>query len=101
MSMTKLDHSRERTIVHDIGTYQIWVRGSAEETTLNRGSPLRITVVQRDAGATRLTLCADQSGLIGLLRYLHGQGYVLLSVQREVREGGATVQHLSRKETRG
>ena len=33
--------------------------------------------------ATLLTTCTDQSGLIGLIRHLHGHGFVLQSVTRE------------------
>jgi hypothetical protein len=39
-------------------------------------------VIRTDPAATLLEIHADQSGLIGLLRYLHQQGFVLLSVYR-------------------
>jgi hypothetical protein len=75
--------------MHDISTYQIEVRGQVDESDLNASSPLQMTVVRVDAdekdpnAATLFTICADQSGLIGLIRHLHGRGLVLLSVSRE------------------
>jgi len=67
----------------DICTYQIKVRGQVDENDLNANSPIQMTVVRVDTTTTLLTICADQSGLIGLLRHLHGRGFVLLSVLRE------------------
>ena len=54
-----------------------------DENTFNATSPLQMTVVRVDMAATLFTICADQSGLIGLIRHLHGQGFVLLSVYRD------------------
>ena len=67
-------------------TYEIEVQGQVDEQVLNASSPLRVRIIQGDAdaglplGKTRLSLGCDQSGLIGLLRHLHGRGLVLLSV---------------------
>jgi hypothetical protein len=69
--------------MHDICTYQIEVRGQMDENDLNATSPLQITVVRGDTAATLLTTCTDQSGLVGLIRHLHGRGFVLLSVTRD------------------
>lgn len=70
--------------MHDIFcAYQIEVRGEVYEETFNATSPLHMMVVQMDTETTRLAVHTDQSGLIGLLRYLHGQGFVLKSVCRE------------------
>lgn len=69
--------------MHDICTYHIQVRGQVEEKAFNAASPLQITVIQTDSAATLFTISADQSGLIGLIRYLHQQGFVILSVYRE------------------
>jgi hypothetical protein len=69
--------------MHDIRTYHIEVRGQVDERDLNAMSPLRMTVVRVDAAATLFTIRADQSGLVGLLRHLHGHGLVLVSVHRE------------------
>jgi hypothetical protein len=63
--------------------YRIKVRGQVDESDLNAMSPLQTTVVRADAVATLFAIQADQSGLIGLLRHLHGRGLVLLSVSRE------------------
>ena len=69
--------------MHDICTYHIEVRDQMNENVFNATSPLQITVVQMDSAATLFTICADQSGLIGLIRYLHRQGFVILSIYRE------------------
>jgi len=68
--------------LQNLFTYHIQVEGQVEEKALHAAGPLRAGVVCADAGATRLRICADQSGLIGMLRFLHQQGYVLLSMER-------------------
>ena len=69
--------------MQDICTYRIEVRGQVDEDDLNAMSPLTMTVIRVDTAATLFTIRTDQSGLIGLIRHLHGQGFVLLSVNRE------------------
>ena len=69
--------------MHTICTYQIEVRGRVDEKDLNAGSPLQIAVVRANTATTLFTICADQSGLIGLMRHLHGRGVVFLSVRCE------------------
>lgn len=69
--------------MHDICTYRIEIQGLADENSLNATSPLQMTVVQASPAATLLTVRADQSGLVGLIRHLHSRGIVLLSASRE------------------
>ncbi len=75
--------------MHEACIYQIQVRGQVDESDLNAMSPLQVTMVPADAdeehlcATTQFTIHADQSGLIGLIRHLHGRGLVLLSVSRE------------------
>jgi hypothetical protein len=75
--------------MHEPCTYRIKLRGLVDESDVNAMSPLQITMVQADAdeehayAATLFAIYADQSGLIGLLRHLHGRGLVLVSVIRE------------------
>ena len=64
----------------DTGTYHIRVRGQVNEDELNATSPLLMTVVRTDADTTLLSVRTDQSGLIGLMRHLHGLGFVFLSI---------------------
>ncbi|MDX1687269.1 MAG: hypothetical protein R3248_04725 [Candidatus Promineifilaceae bacterium] len=64
-------------------TYQIRVRDGVDDVALNAASPVKVSAARVEPDATLLTTCTDQSGLIGLLRYVHQQGYVLLSVTRE------------------
>jgi hypothetical protein len=75
--------------MHEPCIYQIEVRGQVDESDLKAMSPLQTTMVRADAdeehpnAATLFTIHADQSGLIGLIRHLHGRGLVLLSVGRK------------------
>jgi hypothetical protein len=69
--------------MQEICTYQIEVQGQMDENDLNAMSPLEMTMVQGDTAAALLTIHADQSGLVGLIRHLHGRGFVLLSITRE------------------
>ena len=69
--------------MQDIRTYRIEVLGPLDERPFNETSPLRMAVVRADPAATTCEVSADQSGLIGLVRHLHRQGFVLLSVTRE------------------
>jgi hypothetical protein len=69
--------------MHNICTYHIKVQGQIDENDLNAMSPLEMAVVRVDTAATLFTACADQSGLIGLIRHLHGRGFVILSIYRE------------------
>jgi hypothetical protein len=66
--------------------------GQVDKGEINAGSPLQMTVVQADQAATLLTVGTDQSGLIGLMRHLHGLGFVLLSVNRVETKGAAADQ---------
>ncbi len=82
--------------MNDICTYLIELRGQVDEEEISAASPIQLIVkrggaeeaylepndLERPATATRLTVCTDQSGLIGLLRHLHGRGFILLSLQR-------------------
>ncbi len=67
----------------DICAYRIEVRGQVGANDINTTGPLQIAIERAGTDATRFTICTDQSGLIGLLRHLHGRGLVLLSVCRE------------------
>ena len=69
--------------MHDISIYYIEVKGQVDENAFNATSPVEVAVVQAKPSATLFTVCADQSGLIGLVRHLHRQGLVLLSVHHE------------------
>lgn len=69
--------------MHDFCVYQIEIQGQAEENVFNAASPIQVTVVRADPAATLIRLHGDQSGLIGLIRHLHQQGFVLLSVVRK------------------
>jgi hypothetical protein len=66
-----------------ICTYLIEIQDQLEEKDFSPRSPYRIMDVHAGPETTRFTIRADQSGLIGLIRHLHQQGFVLLSIQRK------------------
>lgn len=70
----------KETMIDDIHTYIIKVRGSVDQDDVNAASPVTLTVDCADESATILSACTDQSGLIGILRHLHGMGFVLISI---------------------
>lgn len=67
----------------DLCTYRIQLRGQVDLDEVNAKSPLELAVERADSAGTLLSVRTDQSGLIGLMRHLHGQGWVLLGVERE------------------
>ncbi len=69
--------------MQELCTYIIKIEGHLEEKNFNMRSPYKITGVREGPDATLFRVYADQSGLIGLVRYLHQQGFVLLSVNRD------------------
>lgn len=69
--------------MNDICTYHIQLAGHVDESELNATSPLEMTVERVDPTATLLAVRTDQSGLIGLVRHLHGLGFVFLALSRE------------------
>ncbi len=72
--------------MNDMRTYHIQLRGQVDEAEINALSPLHMTVEQANGAATLLTVHTDQSGLIGLLRHLHGLGFELVSVESECQD---------------
>lgn len=67
----------------ELYTYQIEVQGRVVEDELNVSGPIEIAVVSIRADSTRFSILTDQSGLIGMLRYLHTHGLIFLTIQKE------------------
>lgn len=76
--------------MEDICTYKIEVQGGVDEKDLNAMSPLQMTAVRVDTATMMFTVRADQSGLVGLMRHLHGRGLVFRSIARIDTDGSAT-----------
>ncbi len=70
--------------MNDTNIYLIQVLGQVDEAEINPMSPLSVMVAYADKGRTLLTVSTDQSGLMGILRYLHDMGFVFLSICREI-----------------
>ncbi len=74
-----MSHLEERT------RYTVTVEGTVDANLADWCGPLTITTAQRPDEGTVTTLSgiiADQAGLVGIIRHLHGLGIVLLTVQR-------------------
>ena len=69
--------------MNDIFTYRIEGQGKVDEKVLNVNSPMKVVVNRAEGDSTVVMIHTDQSGLIGLMRHLHGQGFVFLSLNRE------------------
>ncbi len=69
--------------MNDICTFTIQLRGQLSQAEISAMSPVSGIALERaEPGSTAFTISMDQSGLIGLLRYLHGLGYIILSMTR-------------------
>ena len=65
--------------------YTITVEGTIDASLADWCGPLTITRGQGPDGVTVSALSgiiADQAGLVGIIRHLHGLGVVLLTVER-------------------
>jgi hypothetical protein len=69
--------------MNDTRIYQIEVQGQVDENELNATSPIHMQTQMMEGTATRLIAYTDQSGLIGLIRYLHSRGMLVLSINRK------------------
>lgn len=68
--------------MNDRCIYTLELRGWVTESELNPLSPIQLTVTQAGPEISLLTCSTDQSGLVGLIRCLHGLGFVFLSIHR-------------------
>lgn len=66
-----------------ITTYQIEVQGPVDEDALNASSPQKAKVMGSGIERTILAVQCDQAGLVGMIRYLHQQRFVILAMRRD------------------
>jgi hypothetical protein len=59
--------------------YRIHIAGQVAESDIAAFSPPGTTIEPAGEAGTILTVRTDQSGLVGLIRQLHGLGFVLLA----------------------
>jgi len=78
----KLRMSEENLLMNDQCIYTIQLAGQVDEREIMLSSPLQLLTKIDPQEGTSVQVITDQSGLIGLLRFIHGQGLVLLSVRR-------------------
>jgi hypothetical protein len=72
--------------MQDLSEYRITISGQVDAEIFNVSSPLQISVVEEAPDSTQAVVYTDQSGLIGLIRHLHRQGFLLLLVIRDLPE---------------
>ena len=63
----------------DVHTYQIRIGGQVAENEIATFTPPDWKIEPDGEGCSILTVHTDQSGLVGLIRRLHGLGFELLS----------------------
>ena len=68
-------------IVDSFDTYLIRIAGKVDHDEINAKSPCAMTLEEAEPSSTMFSVRADQSALIGLMRYLHGMGFRFLSVR--------------------
>lgn len=69
--------------MHDLSEYRIEVKGRLEEESINAASPIQLNIEKATDSESAFTIYADQSGMVGLIRFLHRQGFIILSVSRQ------------------
>lgn len=74
---------RKYRAMQEYSNYYIEVQGAIDLNAFNASSPLFVKVARTDTEATLLVVHTDQSGFVGLIRHLHQQGFVLLSMSRK------------------
>ena len=67
-------------MMNDANTYLIQLFGQIDLGALNTNSPLEMQQPVADSSSSSFIIHTDQSGLIGMLRFLHARGLNLLSV---------------------
>lgn len=70
--------------IHNVRNYKIQIHGQVKEEDINRSSPLQFKIEQEGEDNTFIAVRTDQSGLVGLIRHLHGLGLVLVSMSSTV-----------------
>ena len=70
--------------IHNVRIYKIQIHGQVKEEDINRSSPLQFKIEQEGEDSTFIEVQTDQSGLVGLIRHLHGLGLVLASMSSTV-----------------
>ncbi len=66
--------------MNDWYRYRVHIAGRVDEHDLNAMSPREMQAERVEADSTWLFVHTDQSGLVGLMRHLHGLGFELLNI---------------------
>jgi hypothetical protein len=71
------------SLMKDMQTYTILLRGRIDPEEIGPASPLQMKTGCLEGPNTKFEVRTDQSGVIGLLRFLHGRGFVILSLNHK------------------
>lgn len=63
-----------------MNVYWITLRGMVDVREVNASSPHEMMPIAGEPATTSVTICTDQSGLIGLVRHLHNLGFEIVSI---------------------
>lgn len=66
--------------MEDICLYEIQIHGLVDEDDLNLSSPIGLKLERKTGNSTYFSIRADQAGMVGLIRHIHGLGFLLLSI---------------------
>lgn len=86
--MVANDTAQRRNSMIDTCTYQVEISGRIDEEDLKSMCPPQVNMIRVEPTGICFSIFTDQSGLIGLLRHLHGRGVVLDSVVRSLPQDG-------------
>lgn len=65
---------------NDVRNYTIQIHGCVEVEDIHASSPFPFAIEQNEGIHTTITLQTDQSGIIGMIRHLHGLGLTLICI---------------------
>ena len=81
----------------NLHTYRIRIRGQVAQTEVYANSPIGMAARSVDKTVTEVSVETDQSGLIGLVRHLHGRGFAILSISDDTGLQSCN-RHMSRRQ---
>jgi hypothetical protein len=62
-------------------SYTIKLSGESEDDFLASFCPAGTTLEHQEGNTLLSNICTDQSGILGLIRYLHNMGYTILELK--------------------
>ena len=63
-----------------VSVYHLQIRGSVDASEINVMSPVQLEQEWTNTAVTQFAVQTDQSGLLGLMRYLHNRGFIFNNI---------------------